>query len=145
MQLMWFKISSFETTYLAQSGVHTLQSPLKSLGFIRSRKPTWLAWNSPCSIGSIGNTSSKGPFSIAMLVYQSVAKHIPSLKLAARTWKVDGWKTTVSFWVSAYFQVLWLHCFEVGHFQRISEGKKNPGWEGFAPSTKTDVNNSWVV
>ena len=38
-------------------------------------KPTWPAGNSPCSIG---NTSSKGPFSIAMLVYQSV-------ELAART------------------------------------------------------------
>ncbi len=30
--------------------------------------------------------------------------HIPSLKLTARTWKMDGWNTIVSFWGPAYFQ-----------------------------------------
>ena len=40
---------------------------------IPSGKLTWLAGISPFLIG---NTSSKGPFSIAMLVYRSVSRKI---------------------------------------------------------------------
>ena len=33
---------------------------------------------------------------------------LPSLKLTCSHLKMDGWKTSLSFWVSAYFQVLLL-------------------------------------
>ena len=47
-----------------------VQGPIKALS-IHSSKRTWLAGKSPCSMG---NTSSTGPFSIAMLVYQRVSQ-----------------------------------------------------------------------
>ena len=47
----------------------SVNRPCGSLWILPSSKLTWLAGKSPCSIG---NTSSKGSFSIAMLVYQRV-------------------------------------------------------------------------